>query len=329
MRCCAAASASPARRVDIQEGSIFDKPPPSRAWHEALHGFAWLPPLATAGGEPARTLATNLIGQWVKRYPRYSEPEWAPHVMARRLIAPVRTWPLRHPQFRRAVALQAVRVAARAVAQLARIADKAPDGFAALRDGGRAGALGRLSRRQPASGCCRGWSGWKRKSSARSCPMAAMPTARPETLLHAYRHLVMVMDALTAIDHPLPGALLSAHDRMAPMLRFFRHGDGALALFNGGRECDRHTIAGLLARDEVRGAPFAHAPHSKFQRLAAVKTLCRHGLRPDPRRRFRQHGPCRLPVLRIQRGAAADRRQLRRLDASGMARCAPPRPIPP
>ena len=30
-----------------------------------------------------------------------------------------------------------------------------------------------------------------------------------------------------------PSALLNAIDRMMPMLRFFRHGDGSFALFNG------------------------------------------------------------------------------------------------
>ena len=59
---------------------------PSQAWLEALHGFSWLAPLAVAGGEAARTLATNLIAQWIKRHGRYSEPAWSPHVMARRLM---------------------------------------------------------------------------------------------------------------------------------------------------------------------------------------------------------------------------------------------------
>ena len=65
----------------------------------------------------------------------------------------------------------------------------------------------------------------------------------------------------------------NAHDRMAPMLRFFRHGDGALALFKGGQESDPKMMASLLARDEVRGQPFRHARHSGYQRLAAGRTL--------------------------------------------------------
>ncbi|HXM00305.1 MAG TPA: heparinase II/III family protein, partial [Rhizomicrobium sp.] len=39
------------------------------------------------------------------------------------------------------------------------------------------------------------------------------------------------------------------------------------------RECDARMIAGLLARDEVRGQPFAYAPYSGYQRLAAGRAL--------------------------------------------------------
>jgi uncharacterized heparinase superfamily protein len=73
--------------VDVAAGvSVFDLPPPSRAWMEELHSFSWLAPLAAAGGEAARTLATNLIAQWIKRYGRYGEPQWLPHVLGRRLM---------------------------------------------------------------------------------------------------------------------------------------------------------------------------------------------------------------------------------------------------
>jgi uncharacterized heparinase superfamily protein len=78
---------------------------------------------------------------------------------------------------------------------------------------------------------------------------------------------------LTATSLEIPVELRGAHDRIAPMIRFFRHGDGALALFNGGRESDSRMIAGLLARDEVRGQPFAFAPHSGYQRIASGRTI--------------------------------------------------------
>jgi uncharacterized heparinase superfamily protein len=60
---------------------------------------------------------------------------------------------------------------------------------------------------------------------------------------------------------------------MAPMIRFFRHGDGGLALFNGSEEGDQRSISALLARDEVRGQPHAHAPHSGYQRTVSGHTF--------------------------------------------------------
>ncbi len=47
-----------------------------------------------------------------------------------------------------------------------------------------------------------------------------------------------------------------------------------LALFNGGAESDPRMIAGLLARDDIRGQPFHHARHSGYQRMTAARTLC-------------------------------------------------------
>ena len=44
-------------------------------------------PLSNAGGDNARTLATNLISSGIKRYGAYTEPVWSPHVMAQRLAA--------------------------------------------------------------------------------------------------------------------------------------------------------------------------------------------------------------------------------------------------
>src|ERR1700751_3194688 len=74
--------------VDVPDGvSVFELPPPNADWQAALHSFAWLPPLSHASGDNDRRLATNLIGQWIKRHGAYSEPAWAPHVLAQRLAA--------------------------------------------------------------------------------------------------------------------------------------------------------------------------------------------------------------------------------------------------
>ena len=257
--------------VEVRDGSVFDKPPPSLAWAEALHGFAWLPPLSAAGGDAARTLATNLISQWMKRNARYAEPASSAQVLARRLIhifAHGRVVLSNSDMLWRSKVFVSLREQSRL---LARIAGEAPDGmprFEAAAAVALSGACLADTKRLEA-----GLARLEAEIARQILPDGGHISRSPEELVHAYRLTTMVMDALVAISHPVSHELHSARDRMAPMLRFFRHGDGALALFNGGQECDQRMIAGLLARDEVRGQPFGHARHSGYQRLTAGRCV--------------------------------------------------------
>jgi uncharacterized heparinase superfamily protein len=258
--------------VEPKGKSIFDEAAPSREWAEALHSFAWLPPLSAAGGDAARTLATNLISQWLKRNARYSEPAWLPHVMARRLVHIFGHGRFVLPNSEmlwRSKVFVSLREQSR---MLARVAGEAPDGLPRLEAAAAlalSGACLSDSQRRLEAGLAR----LEAEIARQILPDGGHISRSPEALVHAYRHLVMVMDALAATGQSVPHALRSAHDRIAPMIRFFRHGDGALALFNGGGESDARMIAGLLARDEVRGQPFSYARHSGYHRLAAGRTL--------------------------------------------------------
>jgi uncharacterized heparinase superfamily protein len=260
--------------LDVPEGvSVFDLMPPSPAWHEALQGFAWLPALSNAGGAAARRLATNLIGQWVKRYGRYSEPEWLPHIMARRLIhifSHGRLVIVNSDMMWRSRLFVSLREQSK---MLERIAAEAPDGLPRL-EAAAALALSGIcmddSRRRQEAGLAR----LDAEIERQILPDGGHVSRSPEALLHAYRLAIMVMETLSAVGEEPTHILRNAHDRMAPMLRFFRHADGALALFNGGLEGDARMIGGLLARDELRGQPFHHARHSGYQRLATARTLC-------------------------------------------------------
>lgn len=260
-------------QLDVPEGvSVFDLPPPTPAWAEALHSFAWLPALSNAGGDNARRLATNLIGQWVRRHTAYSEPIWSPHIMAKRLAAIFshgRLVIINSEMMWRSRLFVSLREQCKV---LERISGEAPDGLPRL----EAAAVLALS------GICLDDSIKRRETGLQRLeqeierqilPDGGHVSRSPEALLSAYRYLVMVLEALSAVNEEPPHTLRNAHDRMAPMLRFFRHGDGGMALFNGGGEGDPRMIAGLLARDDVRGQPFHHARHSAYQRLTAGRTL--------------------------------------------------------
>ncbi len=261
-------------QLDVPDGvSVFDLAPPSPDWQAALHGFHWLPALSNAGGDNARRLATNLVGQWIKRHGAYSEPAWLPHIMADRLASLFSHGRLviqSSDMMWRSRLFVSLREQCKL---LERISAEAPDGLPRF----QAAAVLALS------GLCLDDSAKRREAGLRRLeeeierqvlPDGGHISRSPEALLDAYRHIVSVMECLSAVGEEPPHVLRNAHDRMAPMLRFFRHGDGALALFQGGSEGDGRVIAGLLARDEVRGQPFQHARHSGYQRLAAGRTLC-------------------------------------------------------
>ena len=69
---------------------------------------------------------------------------------------------------------------------------------------------------------------------------------------------------------------------MMPMLRFFRHGDGSFALFNGMSTAPSDLVATLLAYDDTRGVPMASMPHTGFQRLDAGNTTLIIDTGPPP-----------------------------------------------
>lgn len=288
--------------VDVVDGSIFDKAPPSRAWSLSLLEFDWLPPLASAGGDPARKLATNLMSQWVKRYGRYVEPAWAPHVMARRLVhifAHGRFVLSNSDMLWRSKIFVSLREQCR---QLMRNVDEAPDGLPRF-EAAAALALSGMCLDDSTKRLGVGIGRFETQIARQILPDGGHISRSPEALLDAYRHVVMVIDALTAVGYRVPQSIMNAHDRMAPMIRFFRHGDGALALFNGGKEGDARMIASLLARDEVRGQPFVFAPHSAYQRLVAGRTLALMDVGVPPKSAFATEAHAGCLAFELSAGA--------------------------
>jgi uncharacterized heparinase superfamily protein len=91
----------------------------------------------------------------------------------------------------------------------------------------------------------------------------------PGVLIELLLDLLPLRQAFAARNVVPPPALMNAIDRMMPMLRFFRHGNGNFALFNGMGPTPGAHLATVFAYDDTRGAPVANAPHSGYQRLQA------------------------------------------------------------
>jgi len=88
------------------------------------------------------------------------------------------------------------------------------------------------------------------------------PALIPEILAK----LLPLKQGFIAIDVAPPTELLNAIERLLPALRFFRHGDGSIARFNGAGVSETGLITSLIRYDENMGTPIKDALHSGYQR---------------------------------------------------------------
>jgi uncharacterized heparinase superfamily protein len=85
-----------------------------------------------------------------------------------------------------------------------------------------------------------------------------------------------------ARDRVPPKELTDAIDRIMPMLRFFRIGDGTLARFNGAGPTPTDALATVLAYDDIEGAPVRTAASSGYVRLDCGSTHIICDIAPPP-----------------------------------------------
>jgi uncharacterized heparinase superfamily protein len=103
-------------------------------------------------------------------------------------------------------------------------------------------------------------------------PDGGPASRQPGHLLELLALLLPLRQAMFSARLPVPEALHHALERMVPMLRLLRHGDGGLALFHGASPAG-DDVARLLALDATEGRPMALALHSGFARVAQGQAL--------------------------------------------------------
>jgi uncharacterized heparinase superfamily protein len=241
-------------------------------WLAAWHGFGWLADLIGVGGA-ARDPARALVHSWLTESSAWHPIAWRSDVAATRIFA----WIVHFEEIAGREADRPLRRAmlasiARQVRHLSRTAAWELAGAPRLRAlkgliGGLA-ALGGSEKRM-----ARVLRILERELQAQILPDGGHRTRSPSVQLAVLRDLIDIRAALRAARVAIPGPLQQAIERMAPMLRFFRHGDRRLALFNGSVEEDGVVVDLALTRSETRGHPAMQAPHSGFQRLQAGQSL--------------------------------------------------------
>lgn len=262
-----------AGKIVVCDGrSPFAIDPPSPEWAEALLGFGWLHHLRAAESTITRANARALVDEWIGLQGGFDRVAWRPEILSRRVIV----WLTQASVILADADLRFYRRFLRSLNRQVRFlrwtAGDVRDGVPRLR------AHIALT---CAALCMTGQIGNLRRAShdlaaeldRQILADGGHVTRNPGALIELLADLLPLGQAFTARNVVPPAALLNAIDRMMPMLRFFRHSDGAFALFNGMGPTAQDLLATILAYDDARGTPVSDASHSGYQRLEAGDTI--------------------------------------------------------
>jgi uncharacterized heparinase superfamily protein len=255
----------------IVTGSAWNSPA-HEPWLAAMHSFEWLRDLRAVGGDAARRHARVLTSQWLDRKPKRGDLAWRADVMGARIA----NWVAFHDFFC-ASADDAFR--ARLFGSLARQAK----GLARALPGDLNGAPLLIAiKGLLASGVCLE-GGDARVALAEKLLLRELPKQVLQDGCHVERNPTVHATVLAALIDiralyktarlAMPEQLQHTIDRMTPALRFFRHGDGALALFNGSQQGEAVMVDTILTQADARGKPLKRAPQAGFDRMSLGRTV--------------------------------------------------------
>src|SRR5258706_3920228 len=274
--------------------SIFDLEPPSEDWEVALLGFGWLRHLRAADTALTRANARSLVDDWISNPAQKRRPVGRrADVLARRVISLLSQAPLVLGDTDGKFYRRYLRGLTREIRYARYTTWDIPDGvqrmqlwiafgYASLCFANKARHIRTATRKL------------SDELQRQILPDGGHISRNPGALIELLIDLLPLRQTFAARNIAPRPALLNAIDRMMPMLRFFRHGDGSFALFNGMSSAPSDLLATLLAYDDTHGAPMANMPHTGFQRLdaGAMTVIMDTGPPPPPSVSHDAHAGC-------------------------------------
>jgi uncharacterized heparinase superfamily protein len=260
--------------------SPFAMTPPSAAWRDSLNGFAWLRHLRVSELPDAPARARELVTLFLAgKHDR--EPAAREHgVLMRRIQAFLANAPLLLNGADRDFYELLLQLISRDVAQL--------DTLNRTERGGTR-LLGLICLTQ--ASLCLG--GFEKRELRLRAPLAreldrqvlgdgGHVSRNPRLLIDLLADLLPLRSTYATRGLDVPRALISAIDRMLPMLRMLRHADGDVVLMNGMGFTPHDLLSTLFAYDDALGRAHDHAPYSGYLRMAAGRSLLIADVGPPP-----------------------------------------------
>lgn len=235
-------------------------------WISELHGFEWLRDLRSVGGDRARRMAREMVTSWLDRFQKPCPVAWQADVTGARLSA----WISFHDFFCASADDEFRKLYFTSIVRQARFLAKAlPGQFTGI-------PLMRALKGLAYTGIALE-DGEERLEQAFKMILAQIReqilpdgghiSRSPQATFEFLQCLVDLRTALTAARLEMPEELQHGIDRLAPAVKFFRHGDGAFCLFNGAQEGNPNICDATLMHSGARGKAMKAMPHSGYEKI--------------------------------------------------------------
>lgn len=258
--------------VEVGDQSPFDFPEQDVAWVEALHSFHWLRHFRAVEDPQVRSAAARYVRQWLDHGHKNPNLKWRLDITAERLIAWLRHSPLVingadtrfYKRFTRSIMREAK--------LLYHLGETLPEGKPRLKAALACTMVG-LSFENHDRFLRKASKRLTQELSAQVLPDGGHISRNPSATVELLSDILPLRECYHAKGIETPPEILSTIDRMMPMMRFFRHGNGAVVNFNGAKAYQTDLLAKIMTFDDVMGEPVENAQHTGYQRVRAGDTL--------------------------------------------------------
>lgn len=252
--------------------SPFRQPLPSEGFAVQLQSFAWLRHVRADRSDEACANVRRIIDDWIAAHGRRrSGPAWRDEVVARRVAAWLSHSPVILQGAEQGFYKRFMKALNAQITYLQAISKTVPDGENRLLV---KIALAMMSICVPVRGRVVGKASrdLDRELERQILADGGHISRNPRATLDLLIDLLPLRQTYLNLGLEVPSKLIPAIDRIYPALRFFRHQNGELALFNGATVTPANELVSVLRYDETAGQPFKALPHMGFHRMAGGQT---------------------------------------------------------
>ena len=245
--------------------------------------------LRANGTDAARATCVCLIDNWLQEFDGWDDVEWSAENLGSRIAAWIGFYNFYAPAASEDFTQRLVQSLHRQWKHLARTISPSLKGVGAVQ-AARGLIYGGLNFPDGDSALGLACDLLQRQMAAEILPDGGHISRNPSTQLHLLRHLVDIRNILALADIRLPETIGAGLAALIPGLKFFRHGDGGLALFHGAVEETPLLIDAVLTQAIVRGRVLRRLPEAGYERLLAGRSLLLVDASAPPTRAYGNEG---------------------------------------